>query len=197
MRRIVGLSLLFSGAALFTHIVAGVSLPAALAVGGVFPVVAFATAWRRLTPIARAVLLQQLKVGLLAGVIATGAYDVTKFVLSQLDPSPYSPFEVIRIFGLLIAGPSVSLPARYLVGAVFHLFNGICFGVAYWLLLGRFGIWAAVVWGLFLEVFQLTLYPGWLDVRFYREFVQISALSHLIYGVVLGISCRWLQRRFT
>ena len=193
--RIVGLSMLFSGAALITHIVMGVSLRAGLAVAATFPVAAFAIAFWTMAPTVRAKVLGDVKIGLLAGLIATVAYDFTKFVLSKLDPSPYNPFEVIRIFGTLMVGRAASSPLIYMSGAAFHMLNGVCFGVAYWLLLGRFRIWAAVVWGLFLEMFQLTLYPGWLHIRAYAEFAQISALSHLCYGAVLGLSCRWLYER--
>ena len=48
---------------------------------------------------------------------------------------------------------------------------------------------------LFLEVFQLTLYPGWLDIGFYAEFVQISAISHLVFGATLGMVVRYGLRR--
>ena len=47
------------------------------------------------------------------------------------------------------------------------------------------------LWGLFLEAFQLTLYPDWLGIRFVDEFVRISALSHLAYGASLGLIARW------
>jgi len=145
---------------------------------------------------ARRRLTFQLKVGLAAAVIATGAYDLTRFTLSRLDSSPYNPFEVIRIFGMLLVGASAGSTVVYSAGAAFHILNGLCFGIAYWLLFGRYGVWAAVVWGAFLEVFQLTLYPGWLNIRFYREFMQISATSHLIYGAVLGLGCKWFSAWF-
>ena len=45
--------------------------------------------------------------------------------------------------------------------------------------------------GLFLEAFQLTLYPDWLGIRFVDEFVRISALSHIAYGASLGLIARW------
>jgi len=194
--KIVGLTMLFSGVALITHIVVGVSLRAGLMVAAMFPVATFAIAFRTIASPARAKVLGDLKIGLLAGFIATVAYDFTKFVLAKLDPSTYNPFEVIRIFGTLIAGPAASSLLIYTSGTAFHLLNGICFGIAYWLLMGRFRIWAAVAWALFLEVFQLTLYPGWLHIRAYAEFAQISALAHVCYGTVLGLSCRWLYKRW-
>jgi hypothetical protein len=39
-------------------------------------------------------------------------------------------------------------------------------------------------------MFQLTLYPGWLNIRLYAEFAQISAISHVVYGLVLGKACQ-------
>ena len=51
------------------------------------------------------------------------------------------------------------------------------------------------MWGLFLETFQLTLYPGWLDIRTYSEFATISALSHVVYGATLGLLARAILPR--
>src|SRR5438094_6149869 len=97
--RVFGMSLLFSGVALVTHIVSGVSLRLALALGGFVPALAFVLVWRRMELNARRRLVRQLEVGLVAGVIATGAYDLTRFGLSGWDSSAYNPFEAIRIFG--------------------------------------------------------------------------------------------------
>ncbi|HXJ04930.1 MAG TPA: hypothetical protein VNH65_07515 [Candidatus Acidoferrum sp.] len=194
--RAVGISLLFSGVALVTYILSGVSLRLALFVGALLPLAAFRLVWKRMGGDAQRILVVQLKVGLAAAVIATGAYDLTRFMLSHLDTSPYNPFEVIRIFGTLLVGNSAATPIVYSVGTAFHIMNGLCFGIAYWLLFGRYGVPAAVLWGAFLEVFQLTLYPGWLNIRFYREFLQISAASHLIYGAVLGFGCKSFHARF-
>lgn len=191
----LGLAMFFSGAALVTYIVAGVSLRLSLALTALFPVIGFSMAWRRLSPEGRARLVLQLRIGVLAGLVATVAYDASKYFLSRWDPSPYNPFEVVRIFGILLVGASAQSFVVYTAGITFHFLNGVCFAVAYLFLLGQFGIPAAIVWGLFLEIFQLTLYPGWLNISFYREFFQISVLSHLIYGLTLGLCCRSLGKR--
>ena len=194
--RVIGFGLLFGGVALVIHIVGGVSLRLALGLGALVPFAAFRLVWRSMELDARRRLVLQLKAGLSGAMIATGAYDLTRFTLSRLDSSPYNPFEVIRIFGMLLVGASAGPTLVYSLGAAFHILNGLCFGIAYWLLFGRHGVWAAVVWGAFLEVFQLTLYPGWLNLRFYREFAQISATSHLVYGAVLGFGCKWFSSWF-
>ena len=194
--RTVGISLLFSGVALVTYILSGVSLRLALLLGALCPLAAFRLVWKGMGRDARRNLKIQLNVGLAAAVIATGAYDLTRFTLSHFDSSPYNPFEVVRIFGTLLVGVSASPTLVYGAGAAFHVLNGLCFGIAYWLLFGRYGVPAAIIWAVFLETFQLTLYPGWLNVQFYREFVQISASSHLAYGAVLGFGCKFFGSRF-
>jgi hypothetical protein len=130
-------------------------------------------------------------------VIATAAYDGAKFLLSRGTDSPYNPFEAIRAFGLLLAGPSAPPVAIYAAGTSFHLLNGISFGVAFCFLFRRRSLLQGIAWGMFLELFQLTLFPGWLDIRSYREFVQISVLAHLVYGAVLSLVAQAILREST
>jgi hypothetical protein len=188
--KLLGVAALSSGAALVTHILTAVSLTTAVAFAGALMVATVAFHWRRAGPYARRWLRRRLAVGVLAGAVATAAYDGAKFILSRLDPSPYNPFEVVRVFGALLAGPAAPKVLAFAVGFAFHAYNGISFAVAYCLLFGRRGVWSGIMWGLFLESFQLVLYPDWLQVRYYREFAQISALSHIIYGMTLALCCR-------
>jgi hypothetical protein len=189
--RVLGASFLGSGAALVIHIVSGVSLRLALVLTIGLMAVAVRSIWQRTLARDRSWLVRRLGVGLIAGSLATVSYDIAKFVFALLDPSSYNPFEVIRVFGKLLIGPSMPAVAVYAAGTAFHFLNGISFGTAFCLLFRRHGVLAGIAWSLFLELFQLTLYPGWLDIRFYQEFVQISALSHIVYGMVLGFSCRY------
>ncbi|MGH2358360.1 MAG: hypothetical protein ACRDGJ_10170 [Candidatus Limnocylindria bacterium] len=192
---------MFSGVALLIHIIAGISLAFGLAlttlamVGGLTFVLVVST------PDERRRIVRTIAVAAGAGFLATLTYGVSKTLLSQLDPSPYNPFEAIRIFGTLIAGTNAPVGAIWAAGVAFHLLNGTAFGIAYTFLFARGGntSWAralatGVGWGVFLETFQLTLYPGWLDIRFYAEFATISALGHLVYGAALGGLARTLLR---
>jgi hypothetical protein len=43
-----------------------------------------------------------------------------------------------------------------------------------------------VAWAALLEVFMVTLYPGWLGLRALEEFLSVSIVGHAVYGVVLG-----------
>ncbi len=149
---------------------------------------------RRSTPKGRERLRRLAIAGVIAGVIATICYDGAKYGLSRLTPTHYNPFEAIRAFGILLAGSTAAPAVIYSAGTAFHALNGVSFGVAFCLLFRRRTLLSGIAWGLFLELFQLTLYPGWLDIRSYTEFMQISLLSHVVYGAVLSLVSRWLLR---
>jgi hypothetical protein len=186
-----GLTALSSGAALLTYIVVGISLRIAASMSVLAMAGVLGGQWYRAGKLGRAWIQQTIRAGVIAGVAATAAYDASRWVLSRLDSSPYNPFEAVRIFGTVLAGPSATPATIYLTGFAFHLFNGISFAVAFAFLLGHRGIISGIGWGLGLEVFQLVLYPDWLQIRlYYREFCQISAFSHVVYGAVLGRACR-------
>lgn len=186
----VGVVMLFSGAALLAHILWAVALPLALAFTAALLVLTVWRVWRRAPAAERRSLAARALIGLGVGLVGTVAYDVSRSLLAQLDPSPYNPFEAIRVFGLLLAGTTAPPATVMAAGIGFHLLNGTAFGIAYCFLFGRRGLLTGVAWGLFLELFQITLYPGWLDIRAYQEFAMISAAGHLIYGAVLGYGCR-------
>lgn len=203
VRRLIGLFALFSGIALLMHIIGGVSLSLALLGTTTILVGGVALALRGQDAESRRWTLRTAGVGIAVGLVATVTYDVTKASLSVLDPSPYNPFEVLRVFGQLLLGTTSNGTEVFVAGAAFHFLNGTAFAVAYCFLFARDGqsslrraLLTGIGWGVFLEIFQLTLYPGWLDIRFYQEFATISALSHVVYGAVLGLLARRGLRRF-
>lgn len=191
---VVGLASTANGAALVFHIVGSLPLPALLAVTwgiALVALAAMATVGGRDT---RALIVRLVAVGLVAGLVATLAYDVSKAVLSQLDPSPYDPFEATRVFGRILLGQEAGSAVVAVAGWGFHLANGGTFAIAFAALFARDGnisrqraIVAGMVWALFLETFQLVLFPAWLGIRFVDEFRQISFLSHIVFGVSLGL----------
>jgi hypothetical protein len=199
----LGAVALFSGIALLANILIGISLPvgllssAAVLGGMLFLVVSRADAMdrRHALGVARA--------GAVIGLVATVVYDVVRAGLSQLDPSPFDPFGALRIFGSLLLGSSASSGAIMAAGAALHFVNGTCFGLAYCALFGRDGqrsLSSALVtgtsWGLFLELFQATLYPDWLRVAALQEFYLISFLGHVAFGLTVGFMSRRLLRRW-
>ncbi len=189
--RILGIGALFSGIALLAHIIAGVSLRLALALTVVFLMLTLVLVWHRTSSEERSPMMRRVLVGLVSGLLATASYDSSKFALSQWDPSPYNPFEAIHLFGLLLAGSTASNVVVNAAGTVFHIVNGISFGLAFCLLVERPGLLSGIAWGLFLALMQITLYPGWIPMNFYQEFATISAISHVVYGIVLGSASRY------
>jgi hypothetical protein len=201
--RYVAVSLgLFSGVAMLLHIIASISLPLALAMTAAVVIVLLTGVFRSVDSAGRAWIARTISVGAASGVAATITYDAVKAVLSQLDPSPYNPFEAIRVFGTLLLGSSAPPAMTMLAGTGLHLLNGTSFGIAYTLMVAPRGgstltraALYGIGWGLFLEMFQLMLYPGWLNVRYYTEFATISALSHVVYGLTLAGTARNLLGR--
>jgi hypothetical protein len=195
-------AVMFGGAALLVHILFQVSLPLGLAAFGFILILVGASFIATSRSAQRRRLAGLVFAGLVSGLLATLMYDGTKVVLSVLDPSPYNPFEVTRLFGVLLLGESAAAEAAQIAGWSFHLLNGCTFAVAYSLLLARDGNTtyryaglSGMAWGLFLEAFQVVLYPDWLRIAFYGEFVTISATAHLVYGACLGLTCRAVLRR--
>ena len=184
---------LFSGVALLANIVAGISLPLALGATTVLLVFALGVIWARMSGPARELMTVVAVRGIVIALLAIVSYDSSRFVLSQLDPSPFDPFAVWLIFGQLLVGTGAAHDVALAAGVGFHLLNGVSFGLAYAFVFGRMAVRSrrlalatGVGWGLFLETFQLTLYPGWLNITTYKEFVTISFLGHIVYGLVLG-----------
>lgn len=198
----LGVAALFSAVALLGTILAGLALPLTLAATAAMLVATVGFIAIRLDGEERAAMLATAARAAAIGVAATATYDVTRTVLSRLDPSPYDPFELMPVFGRLLFGEGLARETAFVAGLGFHLLNGVSFAVAYAFLFRRFALksptWAiatGIGWGLFLETFQLTLYPGWLSIRFLAEFATISALSHVAYGVTLGyLGHRFLPR---
>lgn len=205
-RRVLVLGLapaaMFGGAALLVYILFHVWLPLGLAAFGAILLIVVVAVFATSGTAQRRALARLAIAGVASGFLAVILYDATKAVMSALDPSPYNPFEVTRLFGVLLLGASAPAGVSQIAGWSFHILNGCTFGLAYSLLFARNGTttrrYAALsgmAWGLFLEAFQVALYPGWLRIAFYGEFVTISATAHLVYGACLGLTCRALLRR--
>ena len=191
---VVGLASLANGVALVLHIVGGLPLGALLAVVWLVAAVSIGAIYVLAGPSVQAGIVRTVGVGLVVGLVATILYDVTKAVLAQLDPTPFNPFEATRVFGQLLIGAEASPAAVTIVGWTFHIMNGTTFAIAYACLFARGGrisrtrgLATGIAWGVFLETFQLVLYPGWLSIGFVDEFRRISFLSHVVFGATIGL----------
>lgn len=136
-------------------------------------------------------------VGLRSAIVAVVAYDLTRLGLAEGLDFEVGPFEAFEHFGAGLLGTRGSPPttATWVAGALFHVVNGITFGIAYTIVAGRRGVLAGITFGLALEVIMLGLYPAWLQIPNLREFASMSMLGHVAYGATLGhLARRNLER---
>jgi len=191
--RVVTTGFLVSGFALVVFVVFGFSLALSLAVGWASLLGAAVYLERTAPPETKARFHAVLRAGVLAGLTATVAYDLSRWLLVEIGHMSVSPFGAWGAFGAALIPGSGGGGAKVL-GASYHLVNGVSFGVAYAGLFGRRGVIAGILFGLGLEAVMLALYPGWLDIRSMREFTQMSLLGHVVYGAVLGGMTKHLLR---
>ncbi|HEY8548159.1 MAG TPA: DUF6789 family protein [Acidimicrobiales bacterium] len=174
-----------SGGALVVHILTDATLPivfAGLLVGG-----GILALRARPDPAARAGMVPVLKVGLVAGLVSTVVYDLSRYAIKWAFHLHASPFKALPYFGEALVGAEAGSTASWVAGVVFHVTNGVCFGIGYTVLAGRRPLPWAVAFGLGLEACMLALYPSWLQIAAMREFTEISLLGHVAYGVTLGL----------
>jgi len=191
-RLFCGVAFIATGASLIAYIASGVSLLLTALTAWCLVTVTVLLVLRRLGSARRRMLTQRIAIGLLAGLMATAAYDVLRFVLIAVTGIRFWPFDIFRVFGQALMGSGFNDGVTRLAGFLFHLSNGLAFGIAYAVWLGERGIIAGVCYAMFLELCMVSVYPGWLHMRAISEFMQVSVFGHIVYGGVLG----WATRVF-
>jgi hypothetical protein len=134
--------------------------------------------------------LTRLRVGLLAGLLATIAYDVSRWAVEVTNLTQTNSFVAIRAFGFGLTGRPRNDGIAMAAGWAFHYVNGVGFAVAYLFVAARRRWWWAIGYALVLESFLVTLYPGWLNLQLSSEFLSVSIGGHVAYGTVLGLMAR-------
>ncbi|MFI7542209.1 DUF6789 family protein [Actinoplanes sp. NPDC049599] len=192
-RILLGASCAATGGGLLLFFLTGIPLWAGLGAVAGLAVGAWVVLWPRLAVPSRILILRRCRIGLIAGVPSIIAYDVSRYVLVRATGSSVKPFGAWPMFGeLLGAGPHTGVPA-FVVGAGYHVLNGLGFAMAFAVVLGERGVLAGIIWAMVLETAMVTFYPGWLGLAALQEFVSITILGHVAYGTVLG----WLSRRLS
>lgn len=177
---------LASGASLLVYVFAGVSLALALSVAVVLVSSAWVFTWRKSSSERKKLLVAQMKAGLIAGVLGTGAYDASRFLLIKITGIQFWPFDIFDIFGKAILGMSAQGFWVTPVGVAFHFLNGITFAISYTILFGKRGVFFGILWALGLEALMVAVYPNWLNIAFMNEFLSVSIFGHLVYGATIG-----------
>lgn len=166
-------------------------LPGVLAIG-LLGVAGLVYTVRNLTPPARRDLGRRARRGIVAAAVATALYDVSRFAAARTVTPEIDPFAAWPVFGELIVGGAAGPGLTLAVGVAFHVTNGVCFGIAYVLVMPRPGILTGVAWGLGLELAMALLYPSWLRIDALQEFLTLSVVGHVVYGGTLGFVARRL-----
>jgi hypothetical protein len=143
----------------------------------------------------QAELARRVKAGLLAGLLATLAYDLVRWVVVTVFHYTFWPFDIFPLFGYAIAGSNLTPGFATAIGLIYHYVNGLFFAAGYAILFAPRSWWIGILWALGLESLMLSIYPGWLHIQAFNEFLSVSMIGHLVYGSVLGIMSRWTWRR--
>ncbi len=163
-----------------------------LAVGG--PALAvFVVGWNAADIDHKTRVVQQVKVGLVAGVGGLVVYDLVRWSVVWVTGVSINLFEAFPVFGELLVGSGASTGAVWAAGVGYHVFNGLGFAVFFSIFWGRKGVIAGVGWAFLLEIATLLVYPGWLDIRAKGEFTVVSMAGHVGYGLAIGYICKRLQ----
>ena len=133
------------------------------------------------------VFLNCLTVGVAGGLIGTLAYDVARWALQSSGLFDYNGFKAIHIFGSWITGRAIGTVEAATAGWIYHFWNGLSFGVFYTLTFGRRHWLYGLGYGLFMEACMLGLFPLFLTVSNQFDFIMLSLIGHVFYGLGLGL----------
>jgi hypothetical protein len=137
------------------------------------------------------VFFRRLWVGVLAGVVATAGYDLSRLLIWKVGLIDFDPFVSHPIFGMLITGAPVASTRAIVTGWTYHFWNGLGFAIMYTLVAGP-AHWAyAMLWALMLELAWLTAMPAAVELRLNPGLVIVGVIGHIAYGVGLA----WVARR--
>jgi hypothetical protein len=187
-RLLICLPFLSTGAGLLTFFVAKVALWMGVFAAGTVALGALIPAWRMLQPYKRLEVKRRIRQGWLVALLATAAYDVSRFSVVKITGSSVRPFEAIERFGQLLLVTDSPTTATRIAGVTYHIANGVGFGLAYLVMVARPRWITGVVWALLLELVMVTFYPGWLQLKAADEFLGVTVFGHIAYGSVLGLA---------
>ncbi len=132
------------------------------------------------------IVIDGMRVGLLAGFAATIAYDGIRLIIEHTHIFGYNGFAPILIFGSWITGRPESTTAAHVVGWTYHYWNGLSFGIMYVLMFGKRHWLFGLAYGIVMELMMLGVFPTFIRVTDRFSFIAVSMIGHIAYGAVLG-----------
>lgn len=134
-------------------------------------------------------LRRRIRVGTVGGIVGTIGYDVVRVPIALSGTKLFAP---IDSYGLLITNAHMSSPWTDTVGWLFHLSNGVTFGIMFAVVAARRHWLWGVAWGMTLETAVLvTPFRERYALSGQLAVIAISYAGHFAYGVPLG---RYVQR---
>jgi hypothetical protein len=187
---------LATGVGLVVYILAGISLWLGVGVSMLAGIGAAYIIWCGASPNIRSTIKRRALVGIVAGLVATLAYDLSRYLLVTAFHFTFWPFDIFPIFGRLLVGKQSSRIVLATIGWLYHLTNGTGFGVAFMFLFRKPNLLTGLLWAAILEFCMVTLYPSWLGLKAVNEFLGVSVVGHVAYGAVLGLTASRGTRYF-
>jgi hypothetical protein len=135
-------------------------------------------------PAVPAELRKRIRVGAFAGLVGTLGYDIVRVPFVLAGQRLFAPIES---YGLLIADASASSGLTSTLGWLYHLSNGVTFGIAYAVVAARWKWPWGIAWGLTLESVAVFS-PFAQRYGIAGQFVPIAIAygAHVFYGYPLG-----------
>ena len=130
--------------------------------------------------------------GTIGGLLGTLGYDVFRLPFHLAGLRLLTP---IDSYGVLLLGADHSDDLTGLVGWMYHVTNGVGFGIAYAVVALHRRWWWGVLWAMVLETATiLTPFVGTYGIEGKWAIIAIAYAAHVAYGVPLG---RWVERAGT
>ena len=131
--------------------------------------------------------------GAIGGIIAAVAYDLYRVPFVLAGAPLFKPFGEFGRLLLDADGPPWLVQA---VGWAYHFSNGAALGIMFLAMVvrptPRLLLWGALGWALIVEVILLsTRYADFFGLPRDAKFLFLTATAHAVFGVVLGLRCRW------
>jgi hypothetical protein len=133
----------------------------------------------------------RMRSGMWGGAVATLAYDLVRVPMTWAG---IPVFKAISYFGTVILGHPMPTLTSEVLGWLYHLSNGVGFGMMYAALVIQPRWWSAVLWGVSLELLMLlTPYAEVFGYKVNSEFLGMTIGAHVVYGLTLWVTLRgWL-----
>ncbi len=136
------------------------------------------------TPKVNPELRLRIRVGAFAGLVGTLGYDIVRVPFVVAGQRLFAPIES---YGLLIADATVSSGWTSTLGWLYHLSNGVTFGIVYAVVAARWRWPWGVAWGLVLEsVAVFSPFAQRYGIAGQLVPIAIAYGAHVFYGYPLG-----------